>query len=157
MSIPISKIEATAIARFLSATTSHIDGTKLSHASCLHVLARAYGYRNWNAMQPDVSDIPDVAKFDDGYGFGRSGARRFAIASVDVQGRERSFMQSAMTRARPACRRWRPSWRGLSHRPRTFEGRASTTQGLIPYRHRRWVMNAAQQLRPWSPLPIPAK
>lgn len=42
-------------------------------------------------MQPAVSDVPDVAKFDEGYGFGRSGVRQFAIASVDVHGRERSF------------------------------------------------------------------
>ena len=91
MSIPITKIEATAVARFLSATLPHIDGAKLSHLSWLHVLARSYGYRNWNAIQPQIDDVPEVEKFDDGFGFAEVGVRRFAIASIDLPGRERSF------------------------------------------------------------------
>lgn len=91
MSIPISGIEATAVARFLSDTYSHIGGQRLPHLSCLHLLARAYGYRNWNAMKPAVENLPDMAKLNYGFGTEEYGSRLFAIARVALRGEEPAF------------------------------------------------------------------
>lgn len=123
MSIPISRIEATAVARFLSATYSHIDGEHLPHMSWLHFLARAYGYRNWNAMNPVVQNLPDMTKLNYGFGSEEFGFRRCAIARVTRRGEQPTFF--AISRDTSA-----PTMQALAAELASIVGRAASFRGL---------------------------
>ena len=91
MPLPITRIEAAAVARFLSATLSHVDGKRLPHVSCLHRLAWAYGYSNWNAMRPAIEEFPDMARLSYSFSMGETGSRLFAIAGIAARTGELSF------------------------------------------------------------------
>jgi hypothetical protein len=53
-------------------------------------------------MQPEVEDVPELEKFDCGFGFAKVGVRRLAIASVDLPGRERSFHTVSRDSSKPS-------------------------------------------------------
>jgi len=138
MSIPISRIEATAVARFLSATFSHIDGKRLPHLSCLHLLAQAYGYRNWNAINPVIPVHPDMTKLHYGFGIGEMGFRRFAIARITTRGEQPTFV--AISRDTSA-----PTIQELAAELASIVGRAASFRGV-----------AFDYTRPDPPLAPPA-
>ena len=138
MSIPISRIEATAVARFLSTTCSHIDSQRLPHLSCLHVLAKAYGYRNWNALNPVVQDFPDMTRLHYGIGIGEIGFRRFAIARVSLQGEPPAFFAISHDTSEPTMQE-------LAAELATIVGRVANFRGL-----------AFEYTRPDPPLAPPA-
>lgn len=101
MSIPITRIEAAAVARFLSTTLSHLDGERLPHVSCLHRLARAYGYSTWNAMRPAIEEFPDMARLSYGFGIGEIGFRLFAIAGIAPRTGEAGFFVVSHDTSKP--------------------------------------------------------
>ena len=63
------------------------DGTPISHAKSLELIAHQYGFRDWNAMIASVGDCPPIAwapgdKVEGAYSQRKLSANLFAFSSL---------------------------------------------------------------------------